>query len=81
MIEEPVTRDVIGKYVVYFNGCFAPRRDLKIVDISKDGLRISFEWGENIYTEHIMNIRAIIDNIGDEYCREDEVNKKGKENG
>lgn len=66
-MEEPVTEDVIGKYVVFFNGCFAPRRDLKIVDVSDSGTRISFEWDGRVYTEHIMSFVAIIDNIGDEY--------------
>ena len=67
MIEEPVSKDVIGKYVVFYNGCFAPRRDLKIVDVSDDGMSITFEWNGKHYTEHIMHFRAIIDNVGDEY--------------
>ena len=67
MIEEPVSKDAIGKYVVFYNGCFAPRRDLKIVDVNDSGTRITFEWNGKRYTEHIMHCEAIIDNIGDEY--------------
>jgi len=67
MLEQPVSRDVIGKYVVFYNGCFAPRRDLKIVDVRDDGMRITFEWDGKHYTEHIMHFEAIIDNVGDEY--------------
>jgi len=67
MIEEPVTRNIIGKYVVFYNGCFAPRRDMKIVGISDSGVYITFDWDGHLYTEHIMHIEAIIDNIGDKY--------------
>lgn len=63
MIEGPVTRDVIGKYIVFFNGCFAPR----IVDISKDGFYISYELDGVVHTEHIMKFVAIIDNVTDKY--------------
>lgn len=66
MIEEPVSKDAIGKYVVFYNGCFAPRRDLKIVGVD-DGQSITFEWNGKHYTEHIMHFEAIIDNIGDKY--------------
>ena len=39
-MENPVDRSAIGKYVVFFNGCFAPRRDLyaynhSLVDIAE----------------------------------------------
>ena len=44
MLEQPVSREAIGKYVVFYNGCFAPRRDLKIVGVDDDGLYITFEW-------------------------------------
>ena len=67
MIEEPVSKDVIGKYVVFHNGCFAPRRDLKIVGISDTGVYITFDWDGHLFTEHIMQFEAIINNIGDEY--------------
>jgi hypothetical protein len=63
----PVPRDVIGKYVVYYNGGFAPRRDLEIIDVSDSGDYITFKWDEKLYTEHKMKFEAIIDNVGDDY--------------
>ena len=65
MIEGSVTKDVIGKYVVFYNGCFALRRDFKIVGINGSGTRISFDWDGKIETEHIMHFATIVDNHGD----------------
>ena len=69
MLEQPVSREAIGKYVVFYNGCFAPRRDLKIVDVDNDGRGITFEWNGKHYIENIMHFAAIIDDIGDKYTR------------
>jgi hypothetical protein len=65
MIEEPVNKDVIGKYVVFYNGCFALRRDFRIVGINSGGTRISFDWDGEIQTEHIMHFETIVNNPGD----------------
>lgn len=65
MVEYPVTQDVVGKYVLFRNGCFDKLRRLKIVGVNRGGTRIDFLWTDgSVFTEHIMHFDGIVDSDG-----------------
>lgn len=59
-MERQFTEEDIGKFAIYYNGCFAPRRTLEIVKIHPDGDRADIRWCNDIIMVHHMEIKGVI---------------------